>query len=286
MAFVKGDRVKHPSKPEWGLGQVLEDSAGNRVHVFFVGSGEKTLSLPHAPLVLVRGEEAKHAGLDYLKVPGKGVKYRSLADSIEKFKAMFPGGFSSLRYKKEERDYKVEAHHLMRRLLDAHEYEPLLAAGDYEEICRRALQVVNKTNLIFPNEKMDLKDGLASSTHQRRLAESLHSLLYGGGGMEERFEGFADCLMKIGAAKWTVATYFSFLFYPDEHMFLKPSVTQDAAEMCAFELNYRPEPNWLTYRSLVDFSRFLKKSLIEANLEPQDMIDVQSFVWCIARDKM
>ena len=38
MYFRKGDRVKHPN---WGIGEILEDSTGNNVHIFFVKVGEK-----------------------------------------------------------------------------------------------------------------------------------------------------------------------------------------------------------------------------------------------------
>lgn len=44
MKFRQGDRVRHPNKPDWGIGQVLDDSDGDDVRVFFVGVGEKSLS--------------------------------------------------------------------------------------------------------------------------------------------------------------------------------------------------------------------------------------------------
>ena len=52
MWLKKEDRVRHPIKAEWGLGEVLEDSNGETVRVFFVGTGEKTLSLKHVTLEL------------------------------------------------------------------------------------------------------------------------------------------------------------------------------------------------------------------------------------------
>ena len=63
-------------------------------------------------------------------------------------------------------------------------------------------------------------------------------------------------------------------------MFLKPSVTRAAAEICAFELNYQTELNWMTYRCLLDFAKYLYETLSE--LKPLDMIDVQSFIWVSA----
>jgi len=60
-------------------------------------------------------------------------------------------------------------------------------------------------------------------------------------------------------------------------MFLKPEVTRNAAASLAFELNYRPEPNWLTYKSLLRMAEIYREKLVD--LKPQDLIDVQSFFW-------
>lgn len=147
----------------------------------------------------------------------------------------------------------------------------------------RALRVVNATNLIFPNEKMSLKDGLATEDRKKLFSETLYQLLYGNADLEERFMWFARALEEIGAAKWTTASYFIFIVFPDRYMFMKPTVTQSAAEVSAFEINYRPKLNWLTYKSVLAFSDYLKSELSE--LKPRDMIDVQSFMWCIAPGK-
>jgi hypothetical protein len=38
-----GDRVIHTQQPEWGVGEVLPDSAGGKVRVYFVYAGAKIL---------------------------------------------------------------------------------------------------------------------------------------------------------------------------------------------------------------------------------------------------
>ena len=283
MRFAQGDRVRHPNKPDWGIGQVLDDSDGDDVRVFFVGIGEKSLKLQYAHLALVHGPKAENTILDNLKVVLKGEtgKYRSLSLLIENFKKTFPGGFYGEKYNRHEREYKLKAHSLMVSSLDKESFDSLLASHDHSEICKRALAVVNKTNLIFPNEKMSLKDGLKSELNKQLFCERLYNLLYDEDALESRFNAFADCLVEIESAKWTVLTYFLFIAFPAEHMFLKPVVTQQAAAVCGFELNYRAELNWLTYSKLLEFSQYLFKALSE--LKPKDMIDVQSFIWCSAK---
>ena len=161
----------------------------------------------------------------------------------------------------------------------------MLAARNFAEIVKRSLQVVNKSNLIFPNEKMALKDGLKTPENVQLFAERLYDLLYGVGEFRGRFEAFADCLERIEANKWTTMTYFLFLAFPEEHMFLKPEITKHAAELTKAELNYRSELNLLTYSCLLDFAKYLQQELKAMDMEPRDMIDVQSFMWCITPGK-
>lgn len=284
MSLKKGDRVSHPNRAGWGLGQVLADSAGGRVSVFFVGAGEKAISLKHVGLDRVPKDQAAHPVLDNLRLPGRSarIRYQSLPESIERFLKRFPGGFYSDRFAEEERDYKVEARQLAQKLLGESELTRLLSANDFGEVCSRSLRVSNATNLIFPNEKMTLRDGLKSSSNTQAFSTALFDLLYGKDELEPRFERWVDVLEGIGAAKWTIATYFLFVVFPQEHMFLKPTVTQNAAAISGFEIAYRPILNWQTYAAVLKFAGYLKAELVE--LSPRDMIDVQSFMWCIARN--
>ncbi|WOX05962.1 DUF3553 domain-containing protein [Microbulbifer pacificus] len=283
MEFNKGDRVRNPKMLGWGVGEVLEDTAGgDRVRVFFVGAGEKLISLNHVGLEKVTGLEAAHMVLDNLKLPkaGEVIKYHSLEESVEFFKAEFPEGFYGDKYRAHERDYKDKAHRLFVEELGKDVFGQLLAEERFDEISRRALRLCNATNLIFPNEKMALKGGLLESDNQKRFSLGLYDLLYGEGELEPRFTAFARVLEHLNAAKWTTMTYFLFFAHPDTHMFVKPTIAKHASELSAFEINYKPELNWLTYKSILNFSRYLASNL-EA-LEPRDMIDIQSFMWCIA----
>lgn len=282
MEYKKGDRVKHPTKEDWGLGEVLENSNGTTVRVFFVGAGEKTLSLQYVQPIKVEGNEGNSAVLDHLKISksSSGIKYQSLPQSMQFFLEDFPQGFYGKKFKEHERDYKDKAHTLASDLLGQEAFSGLVESEDYSEIVKRALKVANATNLIFPNEKMSLKDGLQSPEAQKQFSKALYSLLYGQEELENRFVAFAKVLENIDAAKWTTATYFLFIIHPDKYMFVKPTITQYSSELCGYEVNYRPQLNWLTYKSVLGFSEYIKSEISE--LKPRDMIDVQSFMWCIA----
>lgn len=282
MSYRKGDRVRHPNLDDWGLGEVLENSSAKEVRVFFVGVGEKRLSLEHVKPVKVADSDAAHPVLDNLSVSSisSGIRYQSLEDSIDRFLSAFPQGFHGDKFWGQERCYKEKAHNLAKELLQREDLHELAQRDAHSEIVRRALQLSNATNLIFPNEKMALRDGLASEGAMEQFATTLFDLLHGNSSDEKRFVRFFDVLELIGAAKWPIATYFTFFLQPDRHMFVKPAITQHAAKLCAFEISYESRLNWATYSRVLGLADYLLDELAE--LKPRDMIDVQSFMWCIA----
>ena len=280
MDYKKGEMVKHPGMPEWGLGKVLEDSRDYKVRIFFTEDGRKTLSLKHVEPIKISGKEARHPVLDHLWIKDDGgSKYQSLKTSKEMFLRDYPDGFYDQAYLNGERNVKVAAHELALSLIGPGQLEALLGQKDYEEIGKRALRLVNATNLIVPSEKLALKNGLKNSENIKLFSENLYQLLYGKEGVEERFISFARTLEAIKAAKWTTLSYFLFIVFPDKYIFLKPIVTELAAEISAFEINYRSDLNWRTYKSVLNFSEYFRSEL--KDLKPRDMIDIQSFMWSI-----
>ena len=280
MTIKKGDRVRHPTREDWGLGEVLENPISGNTRVFFVGSGEKTISDQFVVLQPVLGPPAKHPVLDNLHISkAPGLQYRSVPDSIQYFLEHYANGFYGDRFLREERAYKSAAHEMATSLLSEVKLRGLCAAGEHAEACVRAQKVVNATNLIFPNEKMALHDEIKSPDGQQEFAEGLLQVLYGSEELEVRFESYARLLARLGVAKWTTATYFQFILFPEEFMFIKPVATQNAAAISGFEINYRAQLNWLTYKQVMKFAQYLRREL--SVLKPRDLIDVQSFMWCI-----
>jgi hypothetical protein len=276
MAFAVGDRVAHPARPEWGPGEILAVSGETKFTIYFALIGEKVLK--NVPLVRLTGPESSHPILEnrLRSAMRGGAKTRSIPQLKESFLRQFPGGFEDTRYVKFERAYKVAASELLKKTLSSGELNRLLSAGDHAEVCRRALAVISRTNLVLPNEKRDLFDGLTGEGCAL-FSRAISDLLYGSSSSQDRFERFAKVLEVVGTPKWTIATYFRFLAEPETEMFLKPEATKAAAAACGLELNYRPELNWRTYESLLAVSAFLKDAI--KDLRPRDMIDVQGFIW-------
>jgi len=284
MQFQKGDRVRNNKTANWGIGEILEVITVDKYKIFFVSTGEKTVDASVADLFRLEGKEAHHPLLDNLRLPNKSkrTEFRSMQEMVNLFLGLFSKGFYEDEYMDKERGYKVEAHKYMLSVLSKSSFDELIESHNYEDICKEALRVANKTNLIFPNEKMALKDGLDLEGNKKYFSNSLYELLYGADELSQRFESFARCLENMNASKWTIQTYFPFITFPEEYMFMKPSVTQLAADAFAFELNYRSGLNWTSYDSLLKFSNYVATELSNLNdyLKPRDMIDVQSFIWC------
>lgn len=298
--FKAGERVKHATKTEWGIGEVLTDESGSKVKVFFEDVGAKEFDLEHAKFIRVSGDEGKSGYLtalvkNYNAEIGKPVpsgkrkpEFMPFSEAVQNFLSRFPDGFQDPKYlegKNNERKYKVDANQLMLDLLSKEVFKELLQQDNYKEILDRAKTVMNKTNLIHHYEKIWFSNGVVADAHQKKFAESLFDLLYGDSEIKIRFERFSEMLSEIGAAKWPIATYFLFIAFPDSHMFIKPMAIQNAASTLRMEINYRPEINWLTYSRVLELAELIRSQLHKDGREilvPKDMIDVQSFVWIIS----
>ena len=78
-------------------------------------------------------------------------------------------------------------------------------------------------------------------------------------------------------------TVFPFIAEPERHIFLKPNVTRTAAKHYGFDFQYRSRPEWATYQSLLDFAETVRADTKDLN--PRDMIDLQSFIWVQGSDE-
>jgi hypothetical protein len=74
MEYKKGDRVRHPKKPDWGIGQVLTDSTDGTVRIFFTHAGEKTMSLDFVQPEKLSGDAALSPILDQLDLAAEPTK--------------------------------------------------------------------------------------------------------------------------------------------------------------------------------------------------------------------
>lgn len=203
-----------------------------------------------------------------------------------KFLRFFPDGFRDETYLDWERDYKWETHRRWQAALKPSEFRRLLDAEDYREIAARAIRVEQQSrhSMIFSFEKMALRDAVRSDEGARLFATGLHRFLHGRGSAEQRFSEWVEVVASLPRIQtrvltWPLVTVFGFIARPDRHIFLKPTVTREAAREYGFDFTYRSRPSWETYASLLEFAALLRHDL--RDLHPRDMIDLQSFMWVL-----
>jgi hypothetical protein len=197
-----------------------------------------------------------------------------------KFLRFFPEGFQDETYLAWERSYKWIAHEQWADALAPGTYAALLNQGRFPEIATHAVRVVSGTNLLSSPEKMALRDAVRTSESERAFASGLFEFLTaepGPAGFDRWVEVMAALPRKEARVlTWPLVTVFGFMARPDVHMLLKPLATRAAARDYRFDLAYRTEPGWDTYSSLLEFVALIRRDVTD--LEPRDMIDLQSFI--------
>ena len=205
-----------------------------------------------------------------------------------KFLRFFPHGFADQKYDGWERHYKEAAHEQWAEQLGRETFAALLKSGQFGEIALRAVRIEARTNLLFSFEKMALRDALKQPAGAKAFAEGLYDFLYGSGTSQERFERWVGVVAALPRKQtrvltWPLVTVFGFLADPQRHIFLKPKVTKLASVEYGFDFPYASRPNWATYTAMLHFADRVMRE--QADLQPRDLIDAQSFIWVLGSDE-
>jgi hypothetical protein len=206
----------------------------------------------------------------------------------KKFLYYFKKGFADSTYIAWERQYKLDAHFQFQQELNKVDFERLLRAKKYIDIATTAVRIESRTNLLFSFEKMALRDAVKETAGAKAFVLGLYDYVYGNTSLQDRFENFSSVIAKLPRKQtrvhtWPLQTVFGFIANPDEHIFLKPRVTQVAADKYAFPFEYKSKPSWETYKSLLDFAEQIRHDV--SDLNPKDHIDLQSFIWVMGSDE-
>lgn len=199
-----------------------------------------------------------------------------------RFLQFFPDGFRSPAFEGDERGSYGERGYKLRAKAKLDEAAPLdqaLTGTGYGEAVLGAYQAAN---LLSPFEKTRLGPVLRGPDADGFIQAAAAFAL---GDVAPALDRMGQILAKYDSSKWTVVTYLPFLWRPEEHMFLKPVVTQDFAERVGhpFVHDYSPALDPEVYASLLDLMAVTKAELVD--LQPRDNIDLQSFVWTVGEYK-
>ena len=290
--LTSGLLVVNPLKPEWGPGKVVHVRGGT-AFVFFRDYVEHRKAVKFKVDRLHLASDQTDPILDNLPpfvekdgdflLPSDRITFDM---AVAKFLEVYPGGFYDPMYesagKGGERGYKVAACNRYEQLLGNGKGEALLAADRVEDLVACTKKIEGPLNLLAVQEKSAFKEGLEDLDAARRFFQALFPAISAAPNAEffNRFVDAVAALPTRGATstdKWTVATLLPFLARPDAFIFVKPSITKNAAERLGFDIRYDAHPNWQTYEAVLRMSDIYRDKL--ASWKPRDFIDVQSFFW-------
>ena len=269
----------------YGNGQIIGDGETFWL-IRFINHGEKKMlkgfiehegQPPYPSFAFPKAVTSKLATASQKKARSANPDFDLL---FKKFLTKYPGGLSSPSFHEQEQEFKEKAVKKFADLLSRNKLSVLLEEGDYQEVAKRSGQVMSATNLVFHVQSMKFSDALKTTKNQRIFSEALYDILYGEDSEDARFEAYVKELGRIGVGNWPVATYFQFLKTKGKSMFMKPTVAKRMADSVEVALNYKPEPNWLTYSKLQETAATIKDRLLAAGQTLHSDIDIQSFMWC------
>jgi hypothetical protein len=205
----------------------------------------------------------------------------TIAQAKLRLQEIFPGGLHGDKMKHHERDYKDALRNLALDWYSPSALEHLMGSNQYADVVERAYRLVKQSSNNFPAsfEKMAFSNGLKIHARPLEFAEAFCAWVLPEQPDRTAFESFARELDHLGCAKWPILTAYRFLLHPQTDVLIKPENLQKAASLAWYEINYRPELNWLTYETVMAFYAHVRREIVD--LDPRDNIDVQNFIWCI-----
>ena len=299
------------SQPQWGFGIILEDKPDRAVFLFEQGEKrifKKPLIQGLKPTETLSPEEleaidARLRGRRLSpsqKSPAKGAKgkkppapkaqtYASFEEQLRWFEKDYVGGFEGERFIAEERgreDIKAKKGHkgpamrLAREQLSPERFK----SASTEELFEAAKWVVQFTTIVHPMEGA-VAFGSMKEEDRAAFVAALGELLHGTGDYGARFDRFvnavniADAEGKAKKLTWPLATILPAMYYPAEHVCVKPTYFEQQAPIAGLSANKSESPSGAGYARFLEVARTTQKQLEAAGHRPRDLMDVYSFIW-------
>lgn len=293
-ALNVGDVVRHRGQPGWGLGRIVH--VDRWVHVFFENRGGDEAFKFHptkAPLERVEGGRAPL--LEHLRIKPSGDKVvlskrrESFDDLFNHFLRECPAGFADKKLLDQELTFKWAARDTFAEHFGNGRGLSLVKAEDAGALTVGFGAVLEAQQILLSQfERTPFGDAMVVPENVlgfgRGLFEFLESPLTSQS--FDRYVAALESVRPVGAqavTKWPILTLFPFLAKPEQHAFLKPVVTQEAADIIGVDLNYDAALNWATYSQLLALVDIVDNELSKRGMRPRDHIETQSFIWVAVR---
>jgi hypothetical protein len=287
----------HSKRDQWGLAIVLRRQP-DRVQMLFQDGRTRSFKNGYYHLIeavdkpldttlrVVRALESM-APDDDARTTKRRVKPVSPEEQMAFFRDTFADGFADEDYVehhrgdgrarplKRHRDALVEG----AKALSKRKMNRLLADEDHRAIFEAARAVVRSTDMVSPTDRKSFAE--IGRKHHALLADALFEVLHGGGKLIPRFEAWVAALeTAMGRAPtWNLTTVLLGSVRPTKHVVVRPKALALQAEWMAPGLSLSDRPMGILYERLLAMASKVQARLVDAGLEPNDLLDVVDFMW-------
>ena len=201
--------------------------------------------------------------------------------------------FNDARYLEDEYYYKYNRGREMRDWLGPEALDDLIQKEDWAEVSQRVVQ-----SFAFPSGPLARWDEYQwvvelDDAEQRAFALALERFLHGDDPFLGRLDQFVQAVTEIYRVfresdpahkkryrgknlTWPFVSYFHFMMWPEEYVFVKPTPLKKAAKLVGFDLHYHSQPNGETYQRVQEFYKALWPEAQQHGA--RNMIDVQTLI--------
>jgi hypothetical protein len=290
--------VRHPRKPEWGVGELVTQDDGRFVYRFedgetrrFNGDGlamfEPVSESEIASTKRGARKVAESPGARAPKVKPEDIPVQSLDEQIEIFKTLYPEGFADERYIDERRGVGgAKPTRLERQLSIANEsFEKeslrtilIMSRGKGMLVpCRRVLAL--EGGLVPVHEGLALSQFLSGVPDDQRFAEDLFSLLFGRGDLALRIDDFFKTI-HASSRSWGILSALLALVSPEVYAPIDSQLTARQLALAELPTRIVPVPNGAEFVAVQSAVRSFYVKLMESGLIPRDLLDLHAFTLC------
>ena len=292
---------RHCKREDWGLAVVVWERDGKRGYRF-EGGRERTFKEGYyhffEPVAAV-DDAAERLLASLIPEPtadpaaarrARRAAVPTLSELVEVFHEEYPGGFGDplwvsrvrgegvSRRAKRHRQAAIAAaaERLGKDVLDG-----LLAAGDASEVVRRALAVLEATDLVTKAQLRPLRTAAPTMDLARALRDLVHEPDVDG----SHFDRLVRLLGRApeGKPSWPLLTALRALVDPKGDVFVRSSVFRSMAEVITPSLSRRVRPHGGYYNRCVAMARDLRDQLAAMGEPARDLLDVHDFIWTVCR---
>jgi len=193
-------------------------------------------------------------------------------------------GFSDQRYVDMEIEYKKKISEDTKKLLSKSTLKKLIEDKRFDDF----IGLVDKAgkhkdnNLLFRGvpRQGDLGILYQEKLNKKEFSKHFFDLLYGSDSLENRFNNYLEFVTKSNLPnKWTFATYFLFILFPETEIFIKPRAIKWFKKFMGDKTLFSSKPNWESYHDIKELATQLMRKM--SFYGAKEILHIQSLIWTL-----